>query len=461
MILLAACLLPKASAEDEITEILVTAELIERSAFSIPASISILNQNTIEQRNAQHLDELLNLAPNINFATGASRGRFIQIRGIGERSEFQESIISSVGLIIDGIDMTGLATAATTLDVDQIEVLRGPQGTLYGANGLAGIINIVSNQPTRATEFEVGTAIEEFGGREINAIYNAPINDNGALRAAYKKYRSDGFTDAVFLGRDDTAGFDEESLRVTLRSESEGNTQVGATLFYADIDNGYDAFSLDNTRETFTDNPGEDSQKPFRRLYGALPMGEGYLFETTLSHANSDIVYSYDEDWSNVGICDGTPCDSDLLGFDLFYVSFDSYTRDNTNTALDLRLISSNDSDDGVAWVAGAYVRDQSVDLFREYTFSETDFRSHQDTTNYALYGQIDYSINESWSLTTGLRLEHRDLDYQDNSGGNAAPDESFWGGRLALQYQPSDRYYFYALASRGYKAGFQISRKI
>ena len=91
-----------------------------------------------ERRGAEHLEQLLNLAPNVNLSTGASRGRFVLIRGIGERSQFQEPLNPSIGFIIDGIDFSGLGTAGTLFDVAQVEVLRGPQGALYGRNAVGG-----------------------------------------------------------------------------------------------------------------------------------------------------------------------------------------------------------------------------------------------------------------------------------------------------------------------------------
>ena len=85
------------------------------------ASITVLDSQTIAQRQARHLEQLLNLAPNVNFSSGASRGRFIQIRGIGERSQFIEPLNPSVGILVDGIDFTGIAGAATTMDIAQLK----------------------------------------------------------------------------------------------------------------------------------------------------------------------------------------------------------------------------------------------------------------------------------------------------------------------------------------------------
>ena len=122
------------TAEQTIEEIIVTSDFRDLSLLETAASITILDDSKISQRNAKHLEQLLNMAPNVNFSSGASRGKFIQIRGIGERSQFIEPLNPSVGILVDGIDFTGIAGAATTMDTKQVEILRGPQGTLYGTN---------------------------------------------------------------------------------------------------------------------------------------------------------------------------------------------------------------------------------------------------------------------------------------------------------------------------------------
>ena len=132
-----------------IDEIVVTAEFNHDNPFNLPMSVSVLSSDDINQRNANHLEDLLFMTPNVNYSTGASRGKFYQIRGIGERSEFTEPVNYSVGVIIDGIDFTGIALGASTFDIKQVEILRGPQGTLYGANALAGLVNMVSYNPTK------------------------------------------------------------------------------------------------------------------------------------------------------------------------------------------------------------------------------------------------------------------------------------------------------------------------
>ena len=128
-------LTPTAGAEG-IEEIRVTARLREAPAQSVPASISVLPAAAIRARQAQHLQEMLDAAPNVNFSQGASRGRFVQLRGIGERSQFVDPVDPSVGLYIDGIDFSGMGNAGTLFDASQVEILRGPQGTAFAVRRL-------------------------------------------------------------------------------------------------------------------------------------------------------------------------------------------------------------------------------------------------------------------------------------------------------------------------------------
>jgi outer membrane receptor protein involved in Fe transport len=102
----------------------------------------------------------------------------------------------------------------------------------------------------------------------------------------------------------------------------------------------------------------------------------------------------------------------------------------------------------------GLYHRDQSIDLERVYTFADADFASQFDTNNTALYGQVDFALNDQWSLTTGARLEQRDVEYSDNTAVNISTDEDLWGGRVALEYQADSGAFYYGLISRGYKPG-------
>ena len=110
----------------------------------------MLDAHTLELAGVQHFQDVLGLVPNLNWSAGTSRPRFFQMRGIGELEQWQGAPNPSVGFLIDGIDFSGVGMPATLSDVERIEVLRGPQGTAYGANALAGLIAVNTRAPQRA-----------------------------------------------------------------------------------------------------------------------------------------------------------------------------------------------------------------------------------------------------------------------------------------------------------------------
>ena len=150
-------------ADKNIQEIIVTSDFREGLLKNIPTSISVIDAEVISQRNSNHLEQILALAPNVNFAAGASRGRYFQIRGIGERSQFVDPLNPSVGTYVDGIDFTGFGGAATLLDINQVEVLRGSQGTRFGANALAGVINLKTADPSAESQGYAKTSLTSYG----------------------------------------------------------------------------------------------------------------------------------------------------------------------------------------------------------------------------------------------------------------------------------------------------------
>ena len=435
-----------------IEEIIVSSDFRDSTLLKTPASVTVIDSAAIAQRQARHLEQVLNLAPNVNFSSGASRGRFIQIRGIGERSQFIEPLNPSVGTLVDGIDFTGIAGAATTMDIAQIEILRGPQGTLYGANALAGLINLRSNQPSEQLQGNMHISVGDYDTRTVSAALGGPISESLGYRVAVQKHSSDGYIENDFLKRDDTNNIDELSLRTILDWQASDDLDLKLTLFHVDADNGYDGFSLDNTRHTLSDTPGQDRHKATAAAVESSWQGaENFKVISLVSFADNDLEYGYDEDWAFPDICTGEPCE----GWE--YNSVDNYVRERDNTSVDIKLVSTpearilNDSSD---WVVGVYWRDQDEQLLRQYTYATGDFTSDFETTNKAVYAQLDTQLSESLTLISGLRLENREATYSDSDLVVHSVDESLWGGRLALQYQITADQMIYALVSRGYKAG-------
>ncbi|MFK7829215.1 MAG: TonB-dependent receptor [Congregibacter sp.] len=430
-----------------IEEIIVTAELRDTPWLEQAASSSIVDASVILRRSATHLEELLLLTPNINLAGGSSRARYYQIRGVGERSQFVEPLNPSVGLLIDGIDFSGLGGAATLFDIDQVEVLRGPQGTLHGANALAGLINVRSGEPSNELGATVRATTGDYGRRDLGAsVTGALVDDTLLLRFAAFQHLSNGFINNEFLGRDDTNERDEQLLRGKLRWLVDERQQLDISITSIDIDNGYDAFSLDNIRTTLSDMPGRDRQQTEALGIHYQVAGDAVLTEFRASAAQSDTEYSYDEDWSFVGIAPG-----------LEYSSFDQYLRDRRSYSAQLRASSARPLALALGeldWVAGLYALQDDEALRRRYTFLNEEFRSRFEAETVAAFGQLDLALNETWSISAGLRLANRSMRYADSLGITGQPENSLWGGKIAVKYETGVLGMLYGSVSRGYRAG-------
>jgi len=437
---------------DSISEVIVSADFRDSNLLNTAASVSVIDSQIIDRRQARHLEQLLNLAPNVNFSSGASRGRFVQIRGIGERSQFIEPLNPSVGTLVDGIDFTGIAGAATTMDTQQVEILRGPQGTLYGANALAGLINLKSNQPTEQTEGNVEVSLGDYNTQTVSAAIGGALTDDLGARVAVQQHSSDGYISNDFLNRDDTDNIDELSLRSIFDWQASEDLTLKLTVFHVNADNGYDAFSLDNTRRTLSDTPGQDRHEATAfAVESNWQASDSVELKTLVSFADNNLEYGYDEDWAFPDICTGEPCE----GWE--YNSVDNYIRERENATVDIKLVSTENGkilNNSTDWVAGAYWRDQDEQLLRQYTYADGDFTSDFETSNQAIYGQLDTQLSDALTLTSGLRFEQRSADYIDSDAVAHNVDESLWGGRIALNYQLSDQTMVYGLISRGYKAG-------
>ena len=234
--------------------------------------MSVLDAATLREAGQQHLEDVLALVPNLNWAGDTSRPRYFQIRGIGELEQYQGAPNPSVGLLIDDIDFSGLGSAATLFDVDHIEVLRGPQGMRYGANALGGLIYAQSAEPAETVGGRVELGAGNYGERDYGAVLTGPVPElDSSFRLAAQHYRSDGYYRDVYLNRNDTDRRGELTLRGRWRYQPSERLRIDLSLLHVQIDNGYDAFTLDNSRNTQSDHPGVDSQHSTRRVRTTQP----------------------------------------------------------------------------------------------------------------------------------------------------------------------------------------------
>lgn len=444
---------------DNLETITVTSDFRQQSLQNAPTSMSVLTDIDIKQRNAKHLEELIAVSPNVNFASGSQRARYYQIRGIGERSQFQEPINPSVGMIIDDVDFTGIGSIANLFDVKQAEVFRGPQGTRFGANAIAGMINITTNEPSEDFEGAVQLGIGNYNAYDMGIALSGPATDSVKYRLAVNQSTSDGYMENVHLQRDDTNNRDELTIRGKLAIEASNNLTIDLAGYYFDFDNGYDAYSLDNNRETYSDKPGFDQQET--AAFSAKFTYQGFDSATILaivSNADSDLAYGYDEDWAYIGISDpdvNPDINPDFAYWE--YSSTDHYFREKAVTTAEFRAISNHGEEifnGSTAWVAGIFYKQDDEDLLRQYTYADGDFTSTNKSISMAMYGQLDTQLAEQWSLISGLRIENRSADYDNSDLYKDSIDDTMLGGKLVLSYQQTQDSLWYASINRGYKAG-------
>ena len=432
-------------AQPVLEEIIVTADFRQSAVEDIAASISVIDPDTMSKKNAQHLEDILLNAPNVNLASGASRARFIQIRGIGERGQFSEPLNSSVGLMIDGVDFSGIGTAGMLYDMEQVEILMGPQGTRYGSNALAGLINLKSRAPE--SEFGYGVQLQAANAEErgIAGYLTGPATDDLFYRVSLQQLESDGFGENRYLGRPTNAR-EETTLRGKFRWLISDTEQLDFTTAMIDLDNGYDAFSLDNIRDTLSDEPGFDRQdSKLASLNFSTSRFNPFTLEVMGGFATSDIAYGYDEDWV-------------YTGFHPFeYSSTDQYFRNRETSSGEVRLVSSEDGalfGGRTSWVAGLYSLHQDVDLARDYTFLADVFSSRFIIGRVAAYADTSTALSDSLSLELGVRTERFSAEYSDSSGLDFSPDDDLFGGKIGLNYRLANDNLLYASISRGYKSG-------
>lgn len=437
----------------------------------VPTSIAVVNQQKMADLATHNFEDLMGNIANLNFSGESSRPKYFQIRGVGERSEYQGAPNPSVGFIVDDIDLSGLGMAASMYDVQQVEVLRGPQGTRFGANALAGLIYIKSNDPTFTPEHGLRVTVGNDDLVTTSGYSSGAITDKLAYRVSLEKNDQNGYVDNHYLNKDDTNGIDELTGKMKLRYQATDDLRFDLTFLFADLDNGYDAWTLDNNGfDTLTDKPGDSNQisrgTAFKANYSGLSLG---TLETITSYTSTDYDQSFDGDWANPEYWADRECvdyydengngdDSDLIPCVYDYIwdkkaDRDVFTQEVRFSSNEATKIFNGTSD----WTVGVYYSHmkETNDLESYYNGWEDEIlQSEYRANNFAIFGQIDTILPYDFDLSVGIRGERRESDYSDSLGDDFSPSENMWGGHIALSKQLNEQHNAYARISRGYKAG-------
>jgi len=457
-------------------EEVVVSEFRQSSQLELDSSITVLNRETIQSASLQNFEELIALVPNMNFSGDGSRARYFQMRGIGELEQYEGAPNPSIGFIIDDIDLSGVGGISSVFDIQRVEVLRGPQATRFGASALAGLVYMQSADPEAGfslnAEVLAGNDETFAAGVAVGGRMTESLNGHFSL----DRYRSNGFYDNVSLGIDDSNERDEWTGRGKLLWDIGKGWAAKLSVLHANFDNGYDAWSPENGRVTFSNNPGRDEQQTSGgslKLTG--PISTSIDFASITGYASSDVNFSFDGEW-------GDEAYWSPYGYDYIY----SDLRERDSLTQEFRLLSSpggrlfNDHSD---WVLGVYAQklkesddilsaglyDDSVDAPSSWCtpcLDRTTLESAYQSKNLALFGRLDSDLSDRLGLDIGLRYERWKADYRDAFRDfvygdpdqpvehDFHPRENLWGGDISLNYELNGQARLYGLVSRGYKAG-------
>ncbi|MCX7358499.1 MAG: TonB-dependent receptor [Alphaproteobacteria bacterium] len=487
-----------AFAQDEesvgLDEIVVTAQRREESLQDVPIAITAFTQEDLERTAAVGIQDVASRAPGVTLTQFNIGEPQLYIRGVGTTSDSAASD-PSIGISIDEVSIgrTG-ASALAFLDVNRVEVLRGPQGTLYGRNASGGALNVYTNRPVFENGGHVTVRAGSFDMYGAEGVYNAALGDNSALRFAAQYNTNDGYAEYAPTGQG-LEGGTQWGARAQYLTEV-GNWSFLAGVDYSDEDmDGHARIPVTtaSTNPLFTGivnglRTGLDIRQSFsspdnyqtRTNYGvtfrAEHEGQNFDFVSLTSYRNNDYAWR-----DNLG---GLPFPGFPLAVD------DRAEEASDQISQEFRLVSPGSST--IDWVAGVYLFQENVDRSERFIVQSAlpiapasfggDVTFLQDATNtsYAVFGQMTVPFADIWEFTAGARWSHDEREIHqvalDNDtlgplppgiplGPTGTPynvnaDETFeeptW--RLALSVEPIDHARFYISYDRGYKAGSFVS---
>jgi iron complex outermembrane receptor protein len=420
----------------------------------VPQSATVVEEETLTIKGETSIDYELESIPGVSWSGGTTRPRFFIFRGVGELEQYEGAPNPSVATIIDGIDFSGLGIVTPLFDIEQVEVLRGPQGIRFGSSALAGVMNVESNDPTPYTS---GTVQVMAGNDELAsggvAIGGAVPGTNEKLQLRFSAFntQSNGFRDNAFLGTDDTNRRDESVARLKLRYQASGTLWFDWSAWTAQANNGYDAFAIDNSLTTQSDRPGEDDTSVGATSFKVTSkLSDTVKFESISVLARTEQEYSFDGDWGNNPFWEP-------------YAPYDYFSdTGRTRRVLSEELRLSNDDPAYVhgeswRWLGGLFAQrlteqTSTTELANNevYDFISSDYRANTG----AIFGQVEAPLRTGTSFVTGLRVEQRNARYDDTRDAHFSPDYTMLGGAATLQHDLSERVRGYLTASRGFKGG-------
>lgn len=451
--------------------IVVTARKIEEPVQRVPFGVSVFDVDSIDRRRLRDTRSFAGETPGLNFVDTGVRGSNIpNIRGVGSFFP-QSSDDASVPVFIDGVPVPVRAQDREFFDIERIEVLRGPQNTLYGRNAQAGAISITTANPTFEPLFEVGGEIGNLGARRAIALANGPLGEQAAGRLAVQYDTRDGDIPDLNLG-DDARDQDLVNASGKLLWRPSSATDVTLALRYGNYDEqptqgawfenlDFPQLSLDTPQSYELETLG--GGLTVRHDFG----GATLTSVTGVNHYTADF-FADDSDGLVFQALTGFP----PALFNDPDADFRTIAEKDILVSQEIRL--DGELANGVRWLAGINLFRSELDF--DFTFNSTgfiqgDFDNRFTTTSYDGFGEVTIPVTDRLSISGGLRYAHEVRDFEgrftDRSSGTLGADARETGsqsfdlvtGRAALTYDILPELTAFTSVARGAKAGgFQLA---
>ena len=461
--------LAQSSNANMIEELVVTAEKREQSLQDVPVAVSAYTSEKRDILGVSSVEDLARMTPSVSY-TNNDR---MSIRGLGRLTN-AIGTDPSVALYSDGIFSNSMFDSSTpSLFIERTEVLRGPQGTLYGRNSVGGALNIVSKRPTEEFEGEVRAMVGNYSSYRLDGLVSGPITDNFRfLLGAYMERRDEGFIENAGPTRD-TGEIRRWMVEAQLEADLGDNTVARLRYTKFDWDDSYGvgntffnnispydttsftgagtsalyyntAYGFNGVNPAVADPYKQNVNAP---SYGSLDNHHRLHFDLTsdLGWATLKYLAGYQQyDYNTSTDSDGTPRTGTqnivLPGFTAIGVSTDARTfYEERQSWLSNEINLSSNSDGPVHWIVGLYQYRQEYDqpqgirvlgdaamltpLSLQGTASAPNPRGaflsvggHLETKSYAAFGQMDWKFAEDWTLTGGLRYTYDEKDGFDTA---------------------------------------------
>ncbi len=464
--------------EESITKletIVVTAEKTEEAVQSIPSAVSTLSGNQVQQYRLWNLRDVTAIVPNLYSADPGDGRNVTSIRGITSTS-----YDPAVATYVDGVNQFGLDTyIAQLFDVERIEVLRGPQGSLYGRNAMGGVINVITKQPTNITSGFVEVNVGNYGQQRYGVGFRTALVPNKLFIGVSGVYdQSNGFYTNQFTN----SSFDKKnSLTGNYYLKFLASPSWAFTLnikHNANRNNG--PFPLSSTVADALNNPYILNQNAVTRMVDntfnssltAAYSGKRFNFTSQTTYQSN---YRYYEN----------PIDGDFSPIDGVTIinNYGSNWNKVSVITQEFKFSSPADATSRLKWTAGSYFYHQNSPVKQTTRFGK-DAKyigvpdslfsiintSTSKNTGIAFYGQASYRVTQKIDVTAGLRYDHEQKQTQGLSQYQHDPDPnpifdirpdttasvsySAVSPKATISYSASPEHLFYGTYSKGFRTG-------